>query len=129
MNHRRRSVVVIMVVLAVLVACLAVLIIEPQTRFIRRLVDDALYDNRYHYLPCEQLPSLAEVERVLEEHQDVIRQIEAVNPGLVGVDVMTCGAGNADLTFWYASHRDRVAIEQIIGDDTFFGMPYNLNNR
>lgn len=129
MNRRRRGVVLAMVILVALAACVIVALVEPQTKFIRRLVDDALYDNRNHYLPCEQLPPLAEVERVLEEHQDVIRQIEAVNPGLVGVDVTTCGAGHADLTFWYATHQDRVAIEQIIGSDTFFGVPYNLNNR
>jgi hypothetical protein len=130
MERRRRVVVLIGgVFLVVLAACTIILLTEPQTKFLRRLVDDVLLDNRNHYLPCEQLPPLAEVERVLEEHQDVIRQIEAVNPGFAGVDVNTCGEGNADLTFWYATHRDRVAIERIIGDDTFFGVPYNLNNR
>ena len=85
---------------------------------------------RNHYLPCEQLPPVSEVERIGQEHQDAIRQIEAVNPGLVDVEVNPCGAGqNADITFWYASHKDRIAIEQIIGSDKFFGVPYNLNNR
>jgi hypothetical protein len=116
-------------ILAVLTACAVLVLVESQTKFVRRLVDNVLYDNRNHYLPCEQLPPLAEVERVLEEHQDVIQRIEAVNPGYVGVDVNVCEGGNADITFWYGSHAERKAIEQIIGSDTFFGVPYNLNNR
>lgn len=112
------------------VICIGILFLESQTKIMRRWVDNILYDNRYHYLSCEQLPSISTVERILQKHQDTIRQIEAVNPGWVGVDVNACGAGqNADLTFWYASHRDRIAIEQIIGSDTFFGVPYNLINR
>lgn len=131
MNSQPKNLVVASVIFFVLlVMCVGVLLVEAQTRMIRRWIDDVLYDNRYHYLPCEQLPSLSEVERVIQEHQDILQQIKAVNPGLVGVDVNPCGAGqNADITFWYASHQDRIAIERIIGSDTFFGVPYNLNNR
>jgi len=39
------------------------------------------------------LPPVSEVERIVQEQQDAIRQIEAVNPGLVGVEVNPCGAG------------------------------------
>lgn len=117
------------VVVGLVVACIGILFIEAQTKMIRRWVDDVVYDNQNHYLACEQLPSSAEVEQVLEEHQDVIEQIEALNPGFVGVDVNTCDAGHADLTFWYGSHQDRIVIEQMIGADTFFGVPYNLQNR
>ncbi len=61
---------------------------------------------------------------------DLVRAIEAVNPGRVGVDVdaSTC-PGRADLLIWYASHADRLAIERLIGSDTFFGIPYRLENR
>ena len=69
------------------------------------------------------------MEKVIAEHQKVIRQIEAVNSGFVGIEVNTCGTGNADITFWYGSHKDRMSIENIIGSDTFFGVPYNLHNR
>lgn len=129
MNRRRKAVLLIFAVLVVLVVCAGIIFVEAQTKTVRRWVDDVLYDNRNHYLPCEQLPPVSEVERILREHQDVIQRIEAVNPGFVGVEVNPCGAGNADITFWYGSHKDRVAIEQIIGSDTFFGVPYNLHNR
>ena len=128
MNRNRKALLLISAVF-VLVVCVGILLIEIQTKVVRRWVDDVLYDNRNHYFPCEQLPSASEVERIIGEHQDIIQQIEAVNPGFVGIEVNTCGEVNADITFWYASHKDRITIEQIIGSDTFFGVPYNLHNR
>ena len=97
---------------------------------------DTVLDNRYHHVPCDQLPSEAEIRRVMQAHQDVLQQIEALDPygmgldgGAIGVDIVPCAPGHASLTFWYLSHRQRVAIERIIGSDTFFGVPYNLENR
>jgi hypothetical protein len=129
MNTTRKVLLLIAAVSLVLVVCVGILFIETKTKVIRQLVDNVIYDNRNHYLLCEQLPSVSEVERVVGEQQEVIQRIEAVNPGFVGVEVNTCGTGNADITFWYGTHKDRVAIEQIIGGDTFFGIPYNLRNR
>jgi len=129
MHRSLRTALLTCAILAVLVACTGALFIGARTKIVQRWIDNAIYDNRNHYLACEQLPSTSEVERTLREHQDVIQRIEAVNPGFVGVEINTCGAGHADITFWYGSHKDRVTIEQIIGGDTFFGVPYNLNNR
>jgi len=128
-NNGRNLRPVFSVIVVLVVACVGLLFIEARTKMIRRWIDAVIYDNQNHYLACEQLPSRSEVEQVLEEHQDVIEQIKAVNPGFVGVDVNPCSAGNADVTFWYGSHQDRIVIEQIIGADTFFGVPYNLQNR
>lgn len=130
MNRRQKVLLLVATISLVLIVCVGILFVETQTKIVRRLIDNVIYDNQNHYLPCEQLPPISEVERIIQEHQDVIQQIEAVNPGLVGVEVNTCGAGqNADITFWYATRKDRAAIEQIIGSETFFGVPYNLNNR
>ena len=100
------------------------------------LVDNWLMDSKHHHVPCEQLPSEAEIRRVMQAHQDVLQQIEALDPygmglesGAIGVDIVPCAPGHASLTFWYLSHRQRVAIERLIGSDTFFGVPYNLENR
>lgn len=120
---------IVSVIIVLVVACVGILFIEAQTKMMRRWIDDVIYGNQNHYLACGQLPSSSEVERVLKEHHDVIEQIVAVNPGFVGVDVNICGAENADVTFWYGSHQDRIVIEQLIGGDTFFGVPYNLQNR
>jgi hypothetical protein len=112
------------------IACLGVILIESQTNIFRRLYDDIILDNKGHYLSCDELPTEAEVLAILDHHQDTIHAIENINPGLVGVEVdsSTC-PGRADLVIWYASHRNRLEIEKIIGDDTFFGLPYRLQNR
>ena len=118
------------IVLIVVVVCLGLFVVEAQTKVLRRAWDDSVLDNQNHYLPCDKLPTEAEVDRVVQEHQNIIEAIEKVNPGLVGVEIdsTTC-PGRADLLIWYASHENRLEIEKIMGDDTFFGVPYRLNNR
>jgi hypothetical protein len=114
-----------------IIACIGVIaVIEVQTKIIRRAYDNFVLDNKNHYLPCEKLPTEAEVRKIVEQHQVTIRAIEQVNPGFVGVDIdtWTC-SGRGDLVIWYASHQDRLALERIIGSDTFFGIPYRLQNR
>jgi hypothetical protein len=114
----------------VLILCVGVWIFEAQTKFFRRAYDEIVLDNRSHYLPCQQLPSEAEVRRMVEDHQDVIKKIEQVKPGFVGVDIDTSTCpGKADILFWYGTHEDRVLIEDIIAGDTFYGIPYRLENR
>jgi hypothetical protein len=94
-----------------------------------RLYNDLVLDNRDHFLPCERLPTSAEVSRVLVEHQDTVEAIEGVHPGFIFVELddWSC-PGRADIVISYASHQDRLAIEKIIGGDTFFGVPYRLRN-
>jgi hypothetical protein len=121
----------IMAAVSILVlVCLGISFVEAQTKIIRRLVDNYIYDNENHYLPCDELPTEGEALAVVREHQAVIRAIEAVNPGFVGVeiDTSTC-PGRADLLFWYGTHQDRLDIKAIIDGDTFFGIPYRMNNR
>ena len=119
-----------MLIIAILVICLVVTAAEIQTKFIQRLIDNLLYDNRNHYLSCEQLPDMSKVMQVVEVHQNLIQEIEQIKPGLVGVDIdtFTC-PGKADLIFWYGSHANRLTIEGIIDNETFFGVPYRLHNR
>ena len=114
----------------ILILCVGVWIFEAQTKFFRKAYDEMIWDNRGHYLSCEQLPSAAEVRRIMEDHQDVIKKIEQINPGFVGVemDTSTC-PGKADIIFWYGGHQDRLLIEGIIAGDTFHGVPYRMQNR
>ena len=119
-----------LIILAIVVACLGALVIEAQIKFVRRAYDNFVLDNKNHYLPCDKLPTEAEVTRVVKEHWEVIQSLEQVNPGFVGVEVDTAVCpGKADLLIWYASHQDRVAIESIIGGNTFLGLPFRLQNR
>ncbi len=121
---------IIIFLLLLITLCIIVILIETQTNSIRRIFDDFIYDNKNHYLSCEKLPTKDEVTKIIAEHQDVIRDIEAVNPGLVGVEIDTTSCqGKADIIIWYASHENRLLIEEIIADETFFGIPYRLQNR
>jgi len=114
----------------ILITCLGMIAVESRIKIIDRVYDNFVLDNKNHYLPCEELPIEADVSRIVDQHQDEIRAIEQVNPGFVGIeiDTFTC-PGQADLVIWYGRHQDRLAIEEIIGSDTFFGVPYRLQNR
>jgi hypothetical protein len=115
---------------ALVILCLGGLLTELKTNLLRQAYDELVLDNRGHYLPCEELPADAEVRQALEDHPQVVRQVEAVNPGNVGfeIDPLTC-PGRADLVIWYATHQNRLQIEEIINGDRFFGIPYRLQNR
>ena len=117
-----------LIMLALASLLITTALIEYQTHFIERLVDDKLYDNVLHHLPCEKLFTAEEVKSVLEKHKDTIRQIEQVDLNVeVVLDELSC-PGKADLIIWYPSHKNRIKIEQIINNKTFFGIPYNLIN-
>jgi hypothetical protein len=117
-------------ILLIATACLSMIVIEWQAKIIRRTFDTLLWDNCNHYLPCNKLPSEEEVRAIVRAHEDIIQAIEAVNPGNAGVeiDAWTC-PGRADLVIWYASRQNRLEIETILGQETFFGVPYRLQNR
>ncbi|MFZ2486864.1 MAG: hypothetical protein WAZ19_01980 [Anaerolineae bacterium] len=128
--RQHRKSLLLATLLAFVFLCGALLLLEAQAKPLRRWIDTTIYDNQAHYLPCSALPALAEVEATVAAHQDVITQIRQVNPGLVGVDIdSTQCPGKADLVIWYGSHQNRLTIEEILDADTFFGVPYRLNNR
>ena len=94
-----------------------------------RLYNDMVLDNYDHFLSCEKLPTFVEVNRIVDEHEDVLEAIKDVNPGFIFVEVddSTC-PGRADIVISYGSHKDRLAIEKILGGHTFFGVPCRLRN-
>lgn len=111
-----------------MIGCASGLILA-NSRVVKRLFVNNVYDNREHFLSCEELPSQTEVMKIVEEHKDVIRAIEQVHPGFVDIEIDTASCpGKADIGIWYPSHRDRLAIEELIDGDTFFGIPYRLRN-
>ena len=113
-----------------LLLCAVGILLETRFKLAQRGYDNFILDNRNHYLPCEDLPAKAAAERVMEQHADIVQQIQQIAPGFTGVeiDAVTC-EGKADLLIWYGTHPQRIAIEEIIGGETFFGIPYRLQNR
>jgi len=124
----RRDIVLLMV--GLLIICVTAVALETRLKVIQGAYDNFVLDNRNHYLSCQELPTKLEVEKALEQHKDVVRNIEQIAPGFVGVEIgsLSC-EGKADLLIWYGTHRQRLTIEKIVDGDTFFGIPYRLQNR
>lgn len=117
------------VALVAILSLLAFLKLDAFCHPRQSLFDQITSGGTYHCVPCDQLPSLAEAERVLLEHQDLVQQIEEVPPSFkdVYVDFRSC-PGKGDISITYASRKDRLEIERLIDADTFFGVPYKLTN-
>ena len=116
-------------VVSLLAACCVATVSLVRGHVLGRLYNDIVLDNYDHLLPCAELPTSAEVSRIVHEHEDVLKAIKDVNPGqiFVEVDDYTC-PGRADIIISYATHQDRLAIEEIIDGHTFFGVPCRLRN-
>ncbi len=130
-------------------------ITDRQTHFVNRFITGVIMDSRNHYLSCDQLPSVEQVDTVVKEHKEVIEQLikaagkrfhdtkitplweeNMVKDGEDSYISFSWGepypdcqnTGKGDIQIMYPSHQDRVVIEKIINGDTFFGIPYRLKN-
>jgi len=98
-----------------------------------RFFESYISDNVSHRVPCEQLPSVEEVDMVVAEHKDTVNQIITETGSHIifdwGPDRENCGSDTdrGSIVIYYPAHGDRVIIEQILGQ-TFFGIPYSLRN-
>jgi hypothetical protein len=122
----RRTVAIAAVAAAVLAACAvgAVLAIGP----LRRAYEDQVNDNVPSGVPCERLPSRAEVERALVARADLVRRIEGIGAVQVQVDSVRCGTDeHAEILVTYPGHDERAAIEAILATDAF-GVPVSLRD-
>ena len=109
---------------------LGLTIVECNTYYLRDLVIENIYGSKPHRVPCHKWPTPDEVRRVLDLHAEVIRTIEAINPGYVEVriNVWDC-PGRADIRVLYATASDREAIKSILGEGKyFFGIPWQMRN-
>ncbi len=106
------------------------LAIGIRASLLQRILDHYVYDNRNHYLPCRKLPSESEVRAVVKAQQNLIQQIEQVNPDGSNVHVAQNAkcSEKADIVIDYPSHKNRIEIEKLIDGDTFHGVPYRLRN-
>lgn len=121
---------ILLLIVGLLLICTVGALIEMWFHPLQRTYDEFVLDNRNHYRSCEDLPTTSEVKRVIEQHKDIVSQIQQVAPGFVDIEMDTsfCN-GKADLLISYGTHQQRIAIENIIGNETFFGVPYRLQNR
>ena len=87
----------------------------------------------YQLLMNKLYPRQQTVEKVLQEQQTKIKEIESIasSTGSIMVSIDDGGnncTDNADIIITYGSHAQREQIEKIIGSDTFFGIPFRLRN-
>ena len=113
-----------------LLGILVLTVVEARTYYGRDLLVETVYGSKPHRVPCDQWPTPDEVRRVIEQHQEVVRQIESINPGFTVLDINTLSCpGRADIQILYATARDREAIKLILeGGKYFFGVPYQMWN-
>lgn len=78
---------------------------------------------------CNKLPSAEEVQKVLTEHEDVIKKLEKMsdtNSIWFDIDTERC-PGKADVLIYYGTESQRKQIKEKIGEK-FFGVPYRMFN-
>lgn len=95
-----------------------------------RVIDSLIYDNKKHYLTCEELPSRVRVDQILYSHQEVISQVKQIESNIaieIGDGDNQCET-TADIVIYFSGHEQRKQIEKIIDTETFFGIPYRLIN-
>lgn len=97
----------------------------------KKIYTSVILDNEDYAFKCSEFTySVSEVEKIMEKHDDVVKQIIAVDPGFVEIwlDIKTC-PGKSGISIIYASHDDRIAIKKILkNQNTFFGIPYEMRN-
>ena len=120
----------VIILLIIILLIVAAVIVEKRTLILRRLIDARLYGSYFHYLPCDALPTDAEVRQALRDHADVAQAIRDVNPGNVGIMIGSPCWDKADLTIWYNDRDDRQEIETFLSEDRlFFGIPVDLDGQ
>ena len=89
-----------------------------------------LWDSSQLDPECGRLPSAAEAARTLAQHEADIKAIENIYPGYIWVDLdtVTC-PGRGQVIITYDTEANRKRIEELIGADTFLGLPYRFVNR
>ncbi|MFX0140778.1 MAG: hypothetical protein ACFFDN_44480 [Candidatus Hodarchaeota archaeon] len=81
---------------------------------------------RYH--TCEERPDIETARQIIDEHQDVIETIQNVHPDCIHVTLEERCEGKGELVIYYCTIDQQKEILEIIGDSTFFGVPYRMFN-
>jgi len=121
-KNQRKKYAVIIISLIVIISLVSIPIVIYAYKTIKNLLN---YDPE---LPCEDLPDIETVRQIVEEHQDVIQEIENTSPGYVWVVIHERCNGKGELNIYYDTIYTKEKILEIIGAETFFGIPYRLFN-
>ena len=128
--EQKKLIILIAVLVFALVCIGAFLAFELIKHPVRHWLDDLVYDNYNHYLACEDVPSINDVNTTIQAHRVILDGIDQLAPGIVGWQVEEPCTGKGDILFFYGSHAQRNQIEEMIGsEDNFFGIPIRMRNQ
>lgn len=117
----RKKLISLIIIQVVIISILAV----PLILFASNIFKTFSY-GRYH--PCEELPDIEIARQIVDDHQDVIDAIESINPNCIHVTLEERCEGKGELVIYYCTIDQQLEILEIIGDDTFFGLPFRMFN-
>jgi len=80
-------------------------------------------------IPCDEQVPLEEVEALFVEHQDVVAQIQDIASTRVSIRSNDCdGEKKANVLIMYMAKQNKNAIQDILGGNTFYGVPIRWQN-
>ena len=94
------------------------------SQFIRPSIEDSALP------PCSQLPTERAVEQALEQHRDMVESLQAMEKGgsvMIFADAPSDCPNRSALRITYGTQKTRDEIRHRLGD-TFFGIPYRMQN-
>jgi len=76
------------------------------------------------------LPTVEEVENILFENKEIVERISDLtkSQGWVQLGKFDKCLDKADIIIYFCCHDQREIIEEMIGGDLFFGIPYQMIN-
>ena len=111
----------LIIILVVIISILAI----PLTLVASDIFKTFFY-GRYH--PCEALPDIDTARQIVDDHQDVIDAIENIHPDCIHVSLEERCEGKGELVIYYCTIDQQIEILEIIGNKTFFGVPFRMFN-
>lgn len=109
------------IILVVIISILAI----PLTLVVSDIFKTFFY-GRYH--SCETLPDIETARQIVDDHQDVIDAIENIHPDCIHVTLEERCEGKGELVIYYCTIDQQIEILEIIGNKTFFGVPFRMIN-
>ena len=106
-----------------------VVVLESRFHMVGKLYNSFILDNYNHYLTCDELPDRNYVEKVLAENTDLVDRLYGAGANGIGTGDLEISCENtADIIIFYNGHAGKIAIEKLLGDHTFKGIPVRLKN-
>jgi hypothetical protein len=117
----RKKLIGLIIILVVVISILAIPLILVASDIFK-----TFFYSSYH--PCETLPDIETARQIIDDHQDVIDAIENIHPDCIDVYLEERCEGKGELVIYYCTIDQQIEILEIIGNDTFFGVPFRMVN-